>query len=255
MNSGKFVTNGLVLRQTATKESDYILTVLTAEGIMSVIAKGARSRRSRYSAACQFLAYSEMTVTGKGDWYYLNEAATRELFDGVRCDFEKLALASYFAELTEVVCREQWEASEMLSLLLNALFALGSLQKPQRLIKAAFTWRLLANAGFAPLVEGCALCGCQQPESPLLDVQEGIIRCSTCPPTSGLNLPLSESGFAALRHILLCPPKRLYSFTIPVPALRLLDNAAEVFCAAQLERTFRTLDYYKGILPPEEIIS
>ena len=54
MDSGKFVTSGLVLRQTATKESDYILTVLTADGILSVIAKGARSRRSRYSAACQF---------------------------------------------------------------------------------------------------------------------------------------------------------------------------------------------------------
>ena len=84
MDSGKFVTAGIVLRQTATKESDYILTVLTADGIVSVIAKGARSRRSRYSAACQFLAYSELTVTRKGEWCYLNEASTLELFNGVR---------------------------------------------------------------------------------------------------------------------------------------------------------------------------
>ena len=40
MDSGKFVTAGLVLRQTATKESDYILTVLTADGILSVNADG-----------------------------------------------------------------------------------------------------------------------------------------------------------------------------------------------------------------------
>lgn len=252
MDSGKFVTAGLVLRQTATKESDYILTVLTAEGIISVIAKGARSRRSRYTAACQFLAYSELTVTRKGEWCYLNEASTIELFDGVRQDFEKLALASYFTELTEAVCREQWEASEMLSLLLNALFALGALQKPPRLIKAAFTWRLLAAAGFAPLIDGCAVCGCENPQQPLLDVQEGIIRCGDCPATAGLSLPLSDGGLAALRHILYCPPRRLYSFTIPDGALRLLDNAGETFCAAQLERTFRTLDYYKGIMPPEE---
>lgn len=253
MDSGKFVTAGLVLRQTATKESDYILTVLTGEGIMSVIAKGARSRRSRYTAACQLLAYSEMTVTKKGEWHYLNEAATIELFDGVRTDFEKLALASFFAELTEAVCREQWEASEMLSLLLNALFALGTLQKPQRLIKAAFTWRLLSNAGFAPLIDGCAVCGCEAPEQPLLDVQEGVIRCAACHGTGGLSVPLSAGGLAALRHILCCPPKRLYSFTIPDGALRLLDSAGETFCAAQLERTFRTLDFYKGILPPEDI--
>ena len=74
MDSGKFVTAGLVLRQTATKESDYILTVLTADGILSVIAKGARSRRSRYSAACQFLAYSELTVTRKGEGQIIQHA-------------------------------------------------------------------------------------------------------------------------------------------------------------------------------------
>lgn len=253
MDSGKFVTSGLVLRQTATKESDYILTVLTADGILSVIAKGARSRRSRYSAACQFLAYSELTVTRKGEWVYLNEASTIELFDGIRLDFEKLALASFFAELTETVCREQWEASEMLSLLLNALYALSALQKPPRLVKTAFTWRFLSAAGFAPLIDGCAICGCESPEQPLLDVHEGVLRCGTCPATAGLSVPLSESGLAALRHILYCPPKRLYSFTIPDQALRLLDSAGETFCTVQLERTFRTLDYYKDILPPEEI--
>ena len=32
--------------------------------------------------------------------------------------------------------------------------------------------------------------------------------------------------------------------------LQLLAHAAEVFAAAQLERGFRTLDYYKSILPP-----
>lgn len=252
MDSGRFVTAGLVLRCSATKEADYILTVLTAEGVMTVIAKGARSRRSRYSAACQLLAYSELTLTRKGDWVYLNEASTIELFDAVRRDLVLLSLASYFAELTEAVCREQWEASEMLSLLLNALYALGTLQKPPRLVKAAFTWRLLASAGFAPLADGCAMCGCESPTQPMLDVQEGIIRCAACPATQGLALPLSESGLAALRHILLCPPRRLYSFTIPAEALGLLDAAGETFCAAQLERSFRTLDYYKGILPPEE---
>ena len=141
----------------------------------------------------------------------------------------------------------------MLSLLLNALYALSALQKPPRLVKAAFTWRFLSAAGFAPLIDGCAICGCESPQQPLLDVHEGVLHCGTCPATAGLSVPLGESGLAALRHILYCPPKRLYSFTIPDSALRLLDSASETFCTVQLERTFRTLDYYKGILPPEEI--
>ena len=79
MDNGTFVTAGLVLRETETKESDKILTVLTPElGRISVIAKGARSRRSKYTAACQLLAYDEMTLRRKGEWYYLAEANTGE---------------------------------------------------------------------------------------------------------------------------------------------------------------------------------
>lgn len=164
MDNGTFVTAGLVLRETETKESDKILTVLTPElGRISVIAKGARSRRSKYTAACQLLAYDEMTLRRKGEWYYLAEASTIELFDGVRQDIEKLALAAYFAELTEAVCQDAMAAADMLPLLLNALFALGMLEKPNRLVKTAFVWRLLAETGFAPLADGCAVCGRESP--------------------------------------------------------------------------------------------
>ena len=98
MSEAKHVTRGLVLRETLTKESDKILTVLTADlGKIPVIAKGARSRRSKYAAAAELLAYSEMTLSQKGEWYYLTEGSTIELFEGLRTDFEKLALASYFA--------------------------------------------------------------------------------------------------------------------------------------------------------------
>ena len=150
MDNGTFVTAGLVLRETETKESDKILTVLTPElGRISVIAKGARSRRSKYTAACQLLAYGEMTLRRKGEWYYLAEASTIELFDGVRQDIARLALAAYFAELTEAVCQDAMAAADILPLLLNALYALGTLEKDPLLVKTAFVWRLMEAAGFA----------------------------------------------------------------------------------------------------------
>ena len=161
MDNGIIVTAGLVLRETETKESDKILTVLTPElGRISVIAKGARSRRSKYTAACQLLAYDEMTLRRKGEWYYLAEAGTLELFDGVRQDIQRLALASYFAELTETVCQDALAAAEILPLLLNALFALGTLGKEPLVVKAAFVWRLLdqgAGAFPAEFSSGAAL--------------------------------------------------------------------------------------------------
>ena len=124
MQPERFVTCGLVLRETVTRDADKILTVLTPDrGRLSVIARGARRKGSRVAAACQLLAYDEMTLRRKGECYYLAEASTIELFDGVRQDIEKLALAAYFAELTEAVCQDAMAAADMLPLLLNALFA------------------------------------------------------------------------------------------------------------------------------------
>ena len=50
------IVEGIVLRETETKEADKILTILTrTEGKLAVIARGARRRRSRIAAAAQLL--------------------------------------------------------------------------------------------------------------------------------------------------------------------------------------------------------
>ena len=248
MQNGKQVTSGIVLRSTDTKETDKILTVLTPDrGKIAVIARGARRKNSRLAASCQLLAYSELTIYQRGNWCYLDEACTIELFDGVRQDFELLSLASYFAELTETLTDADDASPEVLSLLLNALYALGTLQKDPQLVKPAFELRLMALSGFEPLADGCAVCGRLEPEQPMLDVTQGVVHCAGCKQMGGLSLPLCSGALAALRHVLYGESKRLYSFRLDKPALNQLDHVSEAFIAAQLERGFRTLDYYKSI--------
>jgi DNA repair protein RecO (recombination protein O) len=52
---------------------------------------------------------------------------------------------------------------------------------------------------------------------------------------------------AALRHIVYGPSGRLYAFTLTGEGRNQLSNAAERYVAVQLERGFRTLDYYKSL--------
>ena len=242
------VIRGIVLRSVDTKEADKILTVLTGDmGKLSVVAKGARSRRSRVTAATQFLAYSEMTVTESHNWQILSEANTIELFSGVRQDLERLSLASYFAELVDAVTYEDLPAQEILPLLLNALYALGTLGLPGEIVKPAFEMKLMALSGFEPLLDRCAACGAEAVEEPMLDVVRGTLHCAKCPHKGGLSMPLGKEGLAAVRHIVYGPPKRLYAFRLPEEELRWVGHAAEAYVAAQLERGFRTLDYYKQI--------
>jgi len=244
----KKVTTGLVLRETETKETDKILTVLTPDlGKIPVIARGARRKGSKIAAASQLLVYSEMTLCPRGDWFFLDEASTLALFDGVRQDVVLLSLGSYFAELTEAVLCDELPAPEILSLLLNALYALGVQHRSPALVKAGFELRLMALAGFAPMTEHCAVCGREEPEEPMLDVVQGVIRCRKCLLPGGLSLPLTQGSLAALRHILYCEPKKLYAFSLGAQPLRQLNHVSEAFAASQLERSFRTLDFYKAM--------
>ena len=139
-----------------------------------------------------------------------------------------------------------------MSHLLNGLYALSALHKPPALVKPAFEIKLLCLAGYEPLADSCAYCGRPDPEQPLLDVVQGVLRCRTCgAKESALSMPLCPDSLAALRHIVYGDPKRLYSFRLTGPALEQLSAAAEAFVAAQLERGFRTLDFYKSLQPPE----
>ena len=244
------VVRGIVLRETQTRESDKILTLLTGElGKVPVIARGLRKKHCAFAAAAQPLVWSEWTLYRRGEWLYARESSTLELFSGLREDLERLALGCFFAELTESVTVEGAPAEELLRHLLNGLYALSTLHKPPELAEPAFVWKLLSLAGYEPLADGCAVCGAPDPEEPRLDPVQGVIRCGRCGP-AGTGSPLCRDSLAALRHILYGDPKRLYAFSLEGEPLARLTRASEGFLAAQLERRFPTLDYYKSLRGP-----
>lgn len=243
------VVHGIVLRETETKETDKILTLLTDKfGKISVIARGARRKGCKFAACAQSLVWSEWTLYQKKDWYYVHEGETMELFGALRRDLDAMALGFYFAELCEAVTAEGEPAGEILRHLLNGLYALGQLHKPPALVKPAFELKLMCLAGYEPLAEGCVVCGAEEPEAPVLDVVQGVLRCGKCGGgTPGTAVALCPNSLAALRHILYGEPKRLYAFRLGGVPLERLSQAAERFTLCQLERGFKTLDFYQSL--------
>lgn len=241
---------GLVLREVSYKESDKILTLLTdGEGKLTVSARGCRKKGSPIGAASQLLVWSEWTLYQyKGRWA-AREALIQRAFDGVRADLEKLALASYFAEVADALCEEGQPEGALLSLLLNSLHALERLAYPPAQVKAAFEWKAMALAGYEPMADGCAVCGREPPAEPRINLREGVVHCAPCRGEvgEGISMPLSLSALSALRHVVWGDPKRLFSFRLDRGALAQLGGAAEAYLMTQLERGFRTLDFYKSL--------
>ena len=244
-------TKGLVLREVNYKESDKILTVLTAqEGKLTVSARGCRKKGSAIAAASQLLVWSEFTLYEYQGRWAIKEAVTDRQFNGVRADLDKLSLASYFAEVTEALSREGQPEPELLSLTLNCLHGLEKLPHAPALIKTAFEWKAMALAGYEPMADACAVCGTEPPADPRIHLTEGVIHCAACRSGigDGISMPITPAALTALRHFIWGAPKRLFSVNIDQTSLKQLGQASEAYLMTQLERGFRTLDFYKSIL-------
>lgn len=243
-------TSALVLREVEYKESDKLLTVLTPEqGKLTLSARGVRKKKDATAAACQLLTWGEFTLSQHRGRWLVKEATTQRAFRGVREDLDKLALGSYFAQVTETLCEEEQPEPEFLSLTLNALHALDEMPVSLKLVKTVFEWKAMALAGYEPLLDGCGVCGCEEPDTPCIHLGEGVLHCKGCREKlgAGVSMPLTGAGLAALRHIVWGNPKRLFSFTVDEASLGRLADASEAYLMTQLERGFHTLDFYKSL--------
>lgn len=239
-------TQGLVLREVAYKDADKLLTVLTREhGKMTLKARGVRRAGSPLKAPCQLLACGEFTIFEYRGMSTVNEAQTVELFPELRQDIELLSLGTYFAQVAEVLSQEDFPTPELLSLTLNALYALSKLKKPQPLVKAAFELRAACQAGYTPDLDGCHRCGNPEPDRFVL--REGCLECARCRSGDGIRMPLTPGILAAMRHIVFAPAGKVFSFQLGAESLKGLSGIAESYLSTQLERSFSALDFYKSL--------
>lgn len=244
---------GVVLRVSDYNDRDALLTVLTQKyGKLTVKARGLRRKNSPLTAVCQLLAFGEFTVFEYRGQYTINEAHVLNLFQGLRTDMESLALASYFAQVAEVLSQEDYPTPELQSLLLNCLFALAELKLPFAQVKAVFELRAACLAGFTPDLVGCHICGSQEPTR--FDLSSGLLECENCrdASSSGIRMPVTPSMLEAMRYISFCDPKKLFAFRLPEQELTRLSSLTEGFLSSQVERSFSALDFYKSLRIPME---
>ncbi|MBQ4065188.1 MAG: DNA repair protein RecO [Clostridia bacterium] len=250
----------LVIRQTDYGENDKLLTLLTAErGKMTVCIKGGKSLRNKNLACSGLLCYSEFTVKGSKGFYALSEAALIEQFFGLRGNLTRYAAAQYVADVAGEVCVENNDESEMLQLVLNTLYMLSETDRDVDFVKAVFEMRCALLTGLCPDLSSCGLCQRTEGATMYLDVMNGSLRCPDCfgsegdtasregASTATVILPLSPAVLGGLRYVVDAPAKRIFSFAVPEDELRDFCRVCEKYLLNQLERSFRTLEFYRNI--------
>lgn len=233
--------DGLVLRSVDYRESDKILTVLTRQkGRLTVKAAGARRKGSRLQSGTQPFCYSQMTLFEKDGRYRLDETSVREQFYGLTGDLDKMALASYFAQVLGLEPEESPGSEEALRLALNSLYALERGLYPPEVVKPAFELRYMAMNGYAPDLSPA------NGRDGFIDPNDGLLRPADGAPLPG-DLFLDARAIDAARYIVSCDLKRLFAFRLPEESLRNLSVFAERYLLCKTEQGFRALDFYHSL--------
>ncbi|MBO5879983.1 MAG: DNA repair protein RecO [Clostridia bacterium] len=256
---------GLVIKTVNIGESDRLITVFTNElGVVSVMVRGARSLKSRKMSSTMQFCYSKLVLQQRGEYYYLKESELIENFYGIRNSLEGLALAGYIAEVLSDVTVAEPEP-DLLRLSLNTLYAISMSKYPLDRIKAAFEIRAAAILGFMPDVSSCSFCG-QREGAFYFDIMGGSLLCRECklslekkhaepenPHESRIICMLSETAKVALEYCVYAPLEKLFSFNVPKEDMELFAKATESYIVNQLERSYKTLDFYKSLIGTVEI--
>ena len=250
---------GLVLKSVNIGESDRLITVFTKEmGTVSALVKGARSLKNKNMAATQQFCYSSMVLYKNGEKYWVRESSLIESFFGLRESIEGLSLAGYIVEVLSDVTIAEPEA-DLLRLALNSLYAISEKKYSPEKIKAAFEIRAVSIIGFMPEVLCCRECE-EGSGDFFFDIMDGNIECYSCHERimreSGNNVDngerrvvtiLSEGAKIALGYLIHCPIERIFAFNISDSDMALLSRATEEYLINQLERTFKSLEFYKEV--------
>lgn len=247
---------GIVIREKATGESDKLLTVLTQNGKIHMIAKGVRKLSSRNMVPSRLFSYAEFTAYEKNNFYWLKEADQYENFFDLNKNIESLSAAQYFLEIADTVALNDSDESSLLKNLLNSLYALASQIKPVKFVKAVYELRVLAIAGFMPVLGECSSCG-KYSDPMYLDISGGVLKCCKCfntasPQSKSLEYNiiysvLPQSVHMAMIYVLGAEDSKIFSFNLSEESIESFSAVCEKYLLNQFDKKFRTLDFFHSI--------
>lgn len=189
----------VVLHHTNYGEADTILTLFTAEyGLQKGFARSARKSRKRFGAVLDpFTQAIFQWKPGRGDLVMLEDAELVTSRVGIRCDFQRLSLASYGSELVLLLLEDgepHPQIYELLCAFLDFLASGGGLP----IARLLFELRLVYLLGYIPHLLHCSEClKIFSNEAVRFDSARGGSLCLDCAGSMGLDIDLGTVGSLA----------------------------------------------------------
>jgi DNA repair protein RecO (recombination protein O) len=233
-----YTVEGIVIRSMDYGEGNKILTLYTREaGKAAVVARGAKKVNSRHCAISQLFTYGYYTFF-KSSASQMGTLSSGEIVNShhlLREDLYQTAYASYLAELVHRVLEDQEGGEALFNQFAAALDAMEE-GKDTAVVTHLFEMKLLAEAGYQPVLGQCVSCGtpAAEIESPVLSPAMGGLLCSRCRHLDAAGLKLDAPVLKLLRLFQQVDLRRLGSVEVKNSTKAQLKQAMRAFMDAHI---------------------
>lgn len=236
---------GIIIKQSDYGEGHRILSIFAEGlGIIRAISYGAGKSKSAMASASQFLCYGTFELfKGTKNLMNVNSIDVTENFYRVCEDIEKLSLMAYLSDITYGLLGENNADDTILRLYLNTVYALAYRNESVKKIKTVYELKLMSYGGYKPQINACVQCGSEGIYG--FDIEKGGAVCKAC--VSKTSVKVNERILKAISYITECEDKRMLAFSATDKMLEYLNNISEHYVSIQLDKYFKSLDYYKVI--------
>ncbi len=254
-------TRGLILKVLNLNDNDRIFTVLTTElGKITVMAKGIRSQKNRMFSAMQLFCLSDFVFERRTGMYYPVDAQLCESFFDLRNSVEKVAFATYVADVVNAIPDEFPIEHPYFSFILNTLYLASKVdysKKDARFallkLKVIFELKTAQENGYAHSGQKCMCCGVEK-NIKYFDYISGGVICDKCI-DNAVNTDIVKIGdkeHTALRFIQLADMRKVFSLDAYNNTIYILSSISEKYLRYQTEIAPSSLDYFKNLLEFEQ---
>lgn len=173
----------VLLRQVAYGDSDRILTLLTDhEGRVSVLARGARSSRTRFEGGAlePFGVIGAEIALGRGELGRLVSARLVRGFPRILASLTRMEEAGRGLELVRALVPPHEVDPRLLETVIGFFERLDE-ESTGADVRLAFELRFLALVGLSPRLDACGRCGrVAEHRAALFDADTGALVCRAC---------------------------------------------------------------------------
>lgn len=247
---------GIVLRAVDYGEGNRILSVLTRQaGKLSMMARGAKKVKSRFSAISQPFTYGEFVVF-RSSPQSMGTINSGELIRSHQRLREELILSAYAAYLAEMTNRLVEDGERIDGLFEQLLAAFQALEdgKDAAIITNIYEMIMLAVAGFMPKLDACVLCGGGSVELIAWSVEHGGAVCRSCRIREPQAMEAGEKVLKLLRLLQQVDLRRIGNISISAANKAQLNQLIRAYMDSHLHVRWKSRDFLDQIsnLPFDE---